>query len=213
MLSCPAQSMQRAPTDRRLRRAHGRRGRLRGPAENPTGSGRPATLRRRAGVPLQLHARAPARRLHRHRGRAAARSAGDRRRALRAPRAHAGDDHAPRAGLAPGLLLRGLRDDRRGAHLARLGQPGPAVHAHDRAPAARRHRRAADRARADRAAARAGPQDQAVRPPARAVAPGDRLSAVGRRPVRVARARSLPGGTAPLRRARARARDVPRPSA
>ena len=70
------------------------------------------------------------------------------------------------ARLAPGVLLLGLRRDRRRAHLARPGQPGAAVRAHDRAPAARRHRLAADRARADRAADRADPQNQAVRPPA-----------------------------------------------
>ncbi len=40
------------------------------------------------------------------------------------------------------------------------GQPGPAVGAHDRAPAARRHRRAVDRAGTHRAAVRAGAEDQ-----------------------------------------------------
>ena len=49
-----------------------------------------------------------------------------------------------------------------------------------------------------------------VRPPARADAPARRVPAVGDQPVRLAPARALPGGAAPLRRARARARDVPR---
>ncbi len=110
--------------------------------------------------------------------------------ALRAPRAHAGAERAPRARLAPGVLLRRLRRDRSRAHLARLRQPGPAVRAHDRAPAARRHRRAADRARPHRAAARARAAHPAVRPPAGAHAPGRGVSAVGDRPLRVARCRS-----------------------
>ena len=84
----------------------------------------------------------------------------------------------------------GLRRDRRRAHLARRGQPGTAVRAHDRAPAARRHRGAADRARPDRPAARADPADPLLRPPARARPPADRLPAVGDRPVRLAPAAS-----------------------
>ena len=116
---------------------------------------------------LTLHAEHSARRLHRHFGCLPAGSAGDRRPAVRAPRAHARSGRAPGARLAPGLLLRRLRRDRGRAHLARRGQPGAAVGAHDRAPAARRHRRAVDRARPDRAAARARPEDSRVRPAAR----------------------------------------------
>ena len=129
---------------------------------------------------------------------------------LRAARAHArAQDRNPVPGWRQACFYGGfVVIAARSPRSAR--QPGTAVRAHDRAPAARRRRRAADRARPDRAADRADPADPALRPPARARPPADRVPAVGGQPLRLAPAGPLPSGAAPRRRACARARDVPR---